>query len=314
MDVVTFGETMVALNPANPGSLDTVVQFQRSVAGAESNVAIGLARLGHQVAWVSRVGADSFGRLVYKSLRGEGVDVSHVAVDPKHPTGVYFKEQIGDGRVNVYYYRANSAASQLSSSDVTVSAFAGAKYLFLTGITPALSESCREAVFASIETAHDLGMKVVFDPNLRLKLWDIELARQVTHEIASLSDIVLPGLEEGKLLTDCTEAEEMASRLLQGRTKLVVVKLGPAGAYYRSTTDEGRVNGFTVPLVDEVGAGDAFAAGLLSGLLDALPVPEAVRRACALGALAVTGVGDYESLPYREDLENFLQGIRQPSR
>lgn len=314
MDVVTFGESMVALNPATPGRLDTVVEFQRSVAGAESNVAIGLARLGHRVTWVSRLGADSFGRLIYKSLRGEGVDVTHVTIDAKHSTGVYFKEHSGDGRVNVYYYRTNSAASHLSAGDVPTSLLAEAKYLFVTGITPALSEGTRNAVYAALEQAHELGLQVVFDPNLRLKLWDLETAQPVLGKIAGLSDIVLPGLEEGRLLTGKTEPEAVAEEFLRGRTQLVVVKLGPDGAYYRTRTTEGRVAGFTVPLVDEVGAGDAFAAGLLSGLLDELPMQEAIRRACALGALAVTGVGDSESLPYREDLEQFLHGVRQPSR
>ncbi len=313
MDVVTFGETMILMTPTKQGPLDTVREFHKDLAGAESNVAIALARLGHGVAWVSKLGADSFGRFIYKTLRGEGVDVSHVQFDEKRPTGVFFKEFIG-GRTHAYYYRNNSAASQLHPDDVPLADFTGARYLVVTGITPALSPLNQQTTFHSIEQAHQCGMQVVFDPNMRHKLWSIEEARPVLNKIAAQADIVLPGIEEGTMLTGYIQAAEIAQALITNGAQLVVVKLGPEGAYYQSSTGKGYVSGFQVHLVDEVGAGDAFTAGLLSGLLDNLDVPSAVKRACALGALAVTGTGDYESLPDRHTLDVFLTGVEDPGR
>ncbi len=313
MDVVTFGETMILMTPAKQGPLDAVWDFQKGMAGAESNMAIALARLGHSVAWVSKLGADGFGRFIYKTLRGEGVDVSHVQFDETRPTGVFFKEFMG-GRTNAYYYRSNSAASQLHPDDIPLADFAQAKYLVVTGITPALSPLNRQTTFHIIEQAHQYGMQVVFDPNIRHKLWTVEEMRPVLNKMASQADIVLPGIEEGSILTGHVDAPEMAQVFLDNGAQLVVVKLGPQGAYYQSATDRGYVSGFRVQLIEEVGAGDAFTAGLLSGLLDLLDVPAAVRRACALGALAVTGTGDYESLPDRHTLDVFLRGQVDPGR
>jgi len=314
MDVVTFGETMVLLTPTKSGPLEAVRLFEKGLAGAESNVAIALARLGHNVAWISKVGTDGFGQFIYKTLRGEGVDVSHVQFDDERPTGVFFKEFRGDGRTYVYYYRHTSAASHIRLEDVPLSNFAGARYFLITGITPALSTLNRQTTFRSIERAHQQGMQVVFDPNIRQKLWTLEEARPVLNDLASQADIVLPGLDEGTILTGQPSEMEIAQAFINRGAKLVVVKLGLKGAYYRSTTEEGWVNAFPISLVDEVGAGDAFTAGLLSGLLDGLPVPAAVTRASALGALAVANQGDYEGLPNRQELALFLNDAVKPSR
>jgi 2-dehydro-3-deoxygluconokinase len=307
MDIVTFGETMIAMNPMGEGSLEGVTRFEKRMAGSESNVAIGLARLGHQVAWVSRLGQDGFGHFIHRTLEAEAVDVSRVVFDDTRPTGVYFKEHLGHGKTAVYYYRSNSAASRLLPQDVDLTAYPDARYLFVSGITPALNATCREATMRVIEQAHRRGMTVVFDPNIRLKLWSADEARPVLCEIAKLSDVVLPGLEEGRIMTGLTNETDIAERLLQGRTKLVVIKLGAAGAYYRTPAEARYVTGYPVDQVDEIGAGDAFAAGCVSGLLDGLDVSQAVQRACALGAIAVTSVGDYESLPTRQDLERFMK-------
>ena len=136
-DVVTFGETMVLLTPLEPCPLEGSSGFRSAVAGTESNCAIGLARLGYSVAWVSRLGKDPFGKKVLKTIRGEGVDVARVEMDNDAPTGLMFKEAGVAGQPHVYYYRKGSAASRLHSK-----LFEGlvSRFLFVTGITPALSE------------------------------------------------------------------------------------------------------------------------------------------------------------------------------
>lgn len=308
MDVVTLGESMVLLTPEDGLSLEDTVMFRKRLAGAESNVSIGLARLGHRVGFISRVGNDGFGRFITKTLRGEGVDVSAVRVDNHHLTGVFFKEKSVLYGTTVQYYRRNSPASAISIDDINLSLFDQAKHFHLTGITPALSQTNRETVFALLERAKSKGIQISFDPNIRLKLWSQEEAVSTLRKISSYADIALPGIEEGLLLTGQDDPEKIAEWFLQQGCKLVVVKLGSEGAYYQTTRESGRVNGFNVTLVDEVGAGDAFAAGLLSGTLDGLDVQEAVQRACALGAIAVCGKGDYETLPRREELAEFLTG------
>jgi 2-dehydro-3-deoxygluconokinase len=310
VDVVTFGESMVLLTPVDAGTLEAASCFYKGVAGAESNVAIALARLGHSVAWISRVGDDGFGRYILKTLRGEGVDVSGVEVDPERPTGIFFKERSPWYGVNVQYYRVHSAASHLTRESVRLDAYGNARFFLVTGITPALSEVNRETTLAALEDARRLGIDIVFDPNIRQKLWPLATALPTLRQMATFARIVVPGVDEGRLLADETEPEKIADWFLAQGAELVVVKLGPQGAYYRTRCEHGYVDGVRVREVDAVGAGDAFTAGLISGLLDELPLRKAVHRACALGALAVTSEGDYEMAPTRRELAAFLSGDR----
>ncbi|MFD1674202.1 sugar kinase [Alicyclobacillus fodiniaquatilis] len=307
LEVVTFGESMVLFTP-DSSSLEQATNFTKRMAGAEGNVAVALARLGHQVAWISKLGDDGFGRYIVKTLRGEGVDVQHVQFDRDRPTAVFFKERSELYGTNVQYYRNHSAVSQLAVADVPLADFKEIGFLHVTGITPALSDLNRQTVLTILQRAKAQGIRVSFDPNIRFKLWSQETAIPVLREMAKYASVALPGLEEGELLTGSDKPEAIAAWFLAQGCELVVVKLGSQGAYYQTADTSGYVDGFTVKLVDEVGAGDAFAAGLLSGLLEHVPVADAVRRACALGAIAVCGVGDYESSPTRAELTAFLSG------
>lgn len=169
MDVITFGETMVLFNTSYVGPLRYASQFEKTIGGAESNVAIGLARLGHQVSWMSRLGNDEFGLFVRNFVRGEGVDTSRVVFDDDHPTAVFFKERHAAKEPKVYYYRRGSAASFMKPEDLDEEHIAKAKFMHLTGITPALSPSCRQTVYRAIELARAYGLTVVFDPNILVK-------------------------------------------------------------------------------------------------------------------------------------------------
>jgi 2-dehydro-3-deoxygluconokinase len=299
MDVVTFGETMVLFTAGSYGPLRFARQFDKSIGGAEANMSIALARLGHQVGWISRLGNDEFGLYIRDFIRGEGVDTSQVKFDSAFPTAVFFKERQVAQDPKVYYYRKGSAASEMSTDDLDEEYISQAKYLHITGITPALSESCKEMMFAAIKMARKHGLTVVFDPNIRLKLWSKEQARETLMKIAGLCDIVLPGIEEGELLTGETDPQKIATAFLNNGAKMVVIKLGAAGAFYANADHQETVPGFPVKqVVDTVGAGDGFAAGFLSGLLRGYSTYESVRLGNRIGSYAVTTVGDVEGYPY----------------
>jgi len=298
LDVITFGETMVLFTPDTTGPLRFVDRFSKTIGGAESNFAIGLARLGHQVSWFSRLGNDEFGVYVRNLIRGEGVDTSSVIFDDLHPTAVFFKERKAFQESSVYYYRSHSAASFLSPDDIDEKWIGQAKVLHITGITPALSETCRAAVFKAVDSARKLGVTVVFDPNIRLKLWSRQAAREVLLEVAKRVDIVLPGLDEGTLLTGEDTPEGVAQHFLAHGVKGVVVKLGERGAYYATGDERAYVAGQRVDrIVDPLGAGDAFAAGFVSGLLRGWSYHAAITFANRVAAYALTVVGDFEGLP-----------------
>src|SRR5439155_27392147 len=298
MDVVTFGETMVLFAAVEQGPLRFATTFTRHAAGTETNFAIGLARLGHQVGWFSRVGDDEFGQFIVNTVRGEGVDTSRVIVDPQAPTGVLFKEKRELGARRIVYYRRGSAASRLAPGDLDGDYIGQARYLHLTGITPALSETARAAVFAAAELARARGVRVSFDPNLRLRLWTRDQARATLRALLPLCDLVLPGLDEAELLVGQSDPERAADAIRALGPSTVVVKLGPEGGL--AVAPEGRVRAPGVRLeriVDPVGAGDGFAAGFICGQLRGLDLVESLKIANTVGAFATTVVGDVEGLP-----------------
>ncbi|WP_062515574.1 sugar kinase [Halobacillus sp. KGW1] len=306
MDVVTLGETMVTFTSKSSGLMRYASDFAMKVAGAESNVAIALARLGHDVGFISKVGDDEFGEKVRSFIRGEGVDVNKVTSYGGAPTGIMFKEKLTPNEMRVQYYRKGSAASAMTPDDLDESYIAGARFLHITGITPALSSSCLESVLTAVHYAKRNGVTVVFDPNLRKKLWGEEEARSALLEIASMADIVLPGIDEAEFLFGPSSTEQLADRFQELGASVVIMKLGKRGAYVKDHSFTGYVDGYPIDdVVDPVGAGDAFAAGCLSGLLDGLPVEEACRRGNAAGAMVTLVEGDVEGLPTKERVEAF---------
>lgn len=312
MDVLTFGESMVVFSPNINGPLRHVHTFSKSLGGAESNVATALAKLNHSVGWFSKVSDDEFGRFVISSIKAEGVDTSGVIIDKERPTGLLFKERYQRSNPNVYYYRKNSAASSLSPEDIDEEYIKQAKILHITGITPALSESCRRAVYRAIEIAKENKILVSFDPNIRLKLWTIDEARKILVDIASKADIVMPGLDEAELLLGLTNKDDVADFFLNKEAKIVAVKLGPEGCYIKDKKEGVKVAGYDVSdlIQDTAGAGDGFAAGFLAGYLEKLSLNEIGQYANGVGAMATLVQGDMEGYPYYDQLMEFI-GKRQ---
>jgi 2-dehydro-3-deoxygluconokinase len=313
-EVVTFGETMAALRSAGPLRLGGSLAL--SVAGAESNVAIGLARLGHRVAWAGRVGDDEPGALVLRTLRAENVEVGGVVVDPGRPTGlIMFERRLGDV-IRVQYYRSGSAGSGLDAADLPVLAAATAPaVLHITGITPALSASAARATRAGAERAREAGRLVSFDVNYRARLWPAGDARAALRPLAAVADIIFGSAPELALLTDDppVSADAAADELLGRGARAVVVKRGAQGATAYTPGGVSSVPARAVRVVDVVGAGDAFVAGYLSGVLDRLDEPGRLGRGAAVSAFAVSTPGDWEGLPTRRELE-LLDGAEETIR
>lgn len=294
-------------SPSKPVTWPVSGSLANASCGADSNVAIGLARLGFKVRWLSRVGDDSLGRFVLDSLRCEGLDCSGVEVDANYPTGFQLKARSEDGSdPAVEYFRRGSAASRLSAAMVSP-VWLQARHVHATGIPLALSDSCRALSHALLDGMRAAGRSISFDPNLRPSLWPDQssMVREI-NALAAKADWVLPGLEEGRLLTGQHTPADIAAFYLDQGVELVVIKLGDAGAYFRSAKGEGQVAPVPVSrVVDTVGAGDAFAVGVLSALLEGRPVAEAVARGNWCGSRAVQSRGDMEGLPLRHELEAY---------
>ena len=306
LDAVTFGEAMLLLAADRPGPLENAPAFHRHSAGTETNVAIGLARLGLKVGWASRLGADWMGRYLLATMRAEGIDCSHVVCDPHQRTGFMFKGRVADGSdPPIEYHRSGSAASLMTAADVDANWLRSARHLHATGVFAALSPGCLETAVKTMTVMREAGRTVSFDPNLRPTLWpSIEVMRREINRLAAIADWVLPGFEEGRLLTGVATPEGIAGHYRHLGASLVVVKLGPDGAYFDSASQGcGHVAAYVVSdVVDTVGAGDGFAVGVVSALLEGCSVAEAVRRGAWIGARAVQVRGDTEGLPTRAQL------------
>jgi dehydrogluconokinase len=306
-DVALFGEAMLLLVADQPGPIENATLFHKRTAGAETNVAIGLARLGLKVGWASRLGTDSMGRALLAAMQAEGIDCSHVICDPTQRTGFQFKGRVTDGSdPPVEYHRKGSAASHMGPADIDEAWLCSARHLHATGVFAAISETSLQAALKTMELMRAAGRSISFDTNLRPTLWSsTETMRHWINELAARADWVLPGVEEGLLLTGHSEPDRIAKYYRERGARLVVVKLGAEGAYFDSDiAGTGHVPGFPVPkVIDTVGAGDGFAAGLLSALLEGRSVPDAVRRGAWIGARAVQVLGDTEGLPTRAQLE-----------
>lgn len=289
-----------------PGKLSDVSNYTRRIAGAESNVMIGLARLGFNVAWVSRLGNDQLGQYLQREISAEGVDCSATPLRPGERTGLMFKSMSCDGAdPEVEYHRKGSAASAMGPADFAPDLLAQSRHMHLTGILPALSPSCDALSEAALRQARQLGVRTSFDVNLRPSLWPNEATmRTRLHALAALADWVMPGLGEAQRLTGLSQPHDIADFYLSLGCQAVVLKLGEQGAYLK-TADQVLLTVPAVPVrqvVDTVGAGDGFAAGVISARLEGLPWQAALERGAWIGARQVQVKGDIDGLPTRDDL------------
>ncbi|MDT0270230.1 sugar kinase [Streptomyces sp. DSM 44915] len=287
------------------GPLAVGARPRATVAGAEANVAIGLARLGHRVSWAGRLGADEPGRLVLRTLRGEGVDVSHATTDPAAPTGAMLRERRVADLARVHYWRAGSAASQQQPEHLRPALAAGARVLHLTGITAALGPGPLAAVLAAARHGRAAGWRVVLDVNHRARLWDMAAAAAALRPLLPWLDVLIASADELPVVAGdagADEAARVAELLAGGLDEVVVKRAGDGAGLFTAAGGRHAAPARAVPVRDTVGAGDAFCAGYLSGLLDGLGPAERLDRAVTCGAFAVAGDGDWEGLPHRDEL------------
>ncbi|GAA2191005.1 sugar kinase [Micromonospora lupini] len=309
-EVVTVGETMVVLCPPPGEPLEHAERVAVSVGGAESNVAGYLARLDHLTTWVSRVGDDPFGRAVVRHVADAGVHVDLVGVDPTAPTGLYLKDP-GPTATAVHYYRAGSAASRMDPGALADPRLAGARVLHLSGITPALSASCRALVEHAVTDRPLPGALISFDVNHRARLWSAERAAPVLRDLADRSDLVFVGQDEAYALWGAADAVAVR-RLLPG-PQTVVVKDGAVCATALSRDAAPVVVAAPrVSVVEPVGAGDAFAAGYLAGLLRDLDPTRRLRLGHLVAAQALGSAGDNAPLPPWSWFQRLLDGPWSP--
>lgn len=314
-DVVTFGETMALFAPRETGPLRYVADFRLKLGGTESNFAIALARLGISAGWFSRLGDDELGRFIAHNVRGEGVDVSRIVVDPEAPTGLYVKEISAVGDTTVYYYRRGSAASRMTPDDIDADYLRGARWLHLTGITPALSESCHQSIHRAIDIAQEAGLEISFDPNMRLKLWTVERAREVMWPILRRCTALLGGMEELSLLVPAPDADAAADWALEQGVKIAAIKRGAEGALVATPDERRTVPPYVIPrVVDTVGAGDGFDAGFVAGRLLGRDPWQSAELGNVVGAHALMVEGDYEGYPTMAEAEAFVAGRARVAR
>lgn len=306
--LITIGETMAAFTPDSVGALRYVQNFGIRTAGAESNVAVGLAKLGLEAAWVSRLGTDEFGCFIRNQLRAEGVDCSRVIYDPDHRTGIMFKET-SVGETKVFYYRENSAASHLCPEDVTPALLDGVKILHMSGITPVLSESCLEMTKAAFALAKEKGVAISFDPNIRRKLWHGQDYAPFIRELTQQSEIVLLGLDEAEALFGLRDPDAIFDLLFRdGCAQYVAIKDGGNGAWVADKTTREKLPPYPCKPIEPIGAGDGFNAGFLAGILQGRDAVTSGRMGAICGALATQTPGDVEGYPDAIQMEAALTG------
>jgi 2-dehydro-3-deoxygluconokinase len=311
-EVLTIGEPMalfaVEKEEDTDKELKDATSFAKYLAGAEVNVCVGLARLGHTVDYITQIGQDPYGDFIKDKLASEKIGTAYVSSTDQYFTGSMLKNKVSKGDPKTFYFRRNSATAHFDAKMIDKINFDGVKIVHLSGIFPALSKECKEAFARLAKLAHEHGTTITYDPNLRPALWpNQQVMADVINSFAFQSDIVIPGIAEGKILAGSDDPDRIADFYLDKGVKTVIVKVGAKGAFIKNKQGSKLVTGYKVDkVVDTVGAGDGFAVGLISGLLEELSLEESVKRGNAIGALAVMSPGDNDGYPDRNGLETFM--------
>jgi 2-dehydro-3-deoxygluconokinase len=300
--ILAIGEPMLEFHQRS-GAGDPL--YLQGFGGDTSNFAVAAARQGASVGLLTRLGGDPFGDRLLDLWQREGIDVSSVERDADAPTGIYFVSHDARGH-QFSYYRSGSAASRLRPQDLPLERIRALQLLHLSGISQAISTSACDAAFVAMAEARAAGVRVSYDPNIRLKLWPAARARAVVLESLALADIVLPSLEDAHALFGEREPDDLVDALLDRGAGLVALKLGAEGAIVADGAVRTRIPGRQVASVDATGAGDTFDGAFVSELLRGVAPVAAAHYANAAAALSTCGYGAVAPIPRRAEVEAFL--------
>jgi 2-dehydro-3-deoxygluconokinase len=301
MDIVCLGEPMYEFSQL-PGEGRRWLQ---GFGGDTANAAVAAARQGAQVAYVTRLGDDQFGRDFFALWRQEGVDASGVGIDPEAHTAAYFISHGPQGHV-FSYLRAGSAASRMRPKDLPQELIRHAKFLHASGISQAISTDACDTVFAAMDLARDAGAQVSYDTNLRLRLWPLARARAIIESTIGRSDVLFISLEEAEQLCGSTDTDVVLRWCHERGARRIALKLGERGVIGSDGQRSDTVPGHEVKAVDATGAGDCFAGALLARLAADDDFWAALRYANAAAALTTTGYGAVAPLPRPADVRRLL--------
>jgi 2-dehydro-3-deoxygluconokinase len=302
LDILAIGEPMLEFNQRS-GDGDPL--YLQGFGGDTSNFAVAAARQGARVGMFTRLGEDTFGDQFMNLWASEGVDARSVIRDPEAATGIYFVSHDERGH-HFSYYRRDSAASRLKSSELPSAQLQGTRVLHLSGITQAISSSACDTAFEAMAITRAAGGRVSYDPNIRPKLWPTARARAVVLESLKHADLFLPSLEDAQLLLGPLEPDALADAFLAAGASVVALKLGKEGVLVASAEERFNLAGHRVESVDATGAGDTFDGAFVSEWLRGAPLREAARYANAAAALSTRGYGAVAPIPRRADVEAFL--------
>lgn len=304
-DIVCLGEPLIEFNRPKEGDGRTWLQ---GFGGDSQNVAIAAARQGASTGYLTSLGQDWMGDAFMDLWKAEGVDASRVTRHPTAPTGVSFVTHSAAGH-KFDYLRKNSAASLMTPETLVADYIAGAKVLHLSAIGQAISESARATCDAAMEVARRAGVKVSYDTNLRLRLWELDVAREVIDATIARCDIALPSLDDSRQLTGLDEPEAIARYYLGLGAPLVALKMGADGALIATPGKCTRVPPYKVAAVDATGAGDTFDGAFLTRLLAGDDALTAARYANVAAALSTTGYGAVTPMPRAGDVLTALRAV-----
>lgn len=294
LDVWTLGETMVRFTPKAHARLEEGGEWEVRSGGSESNVAVGLVRLGLRVAWASKLPKNPLGRLIARRIGSFGVDVGQVLWSDLGRAGVYFIEPGASPRpTRVLYDRAGSAASSMAPEEFDWSALDGVRHVHLSGITPALSEGCCQTVERALTEAKARGCTTSFDVNYRARLWGHAAARLALAPLLTKVDLLICTEVDARLVFQLSGGWQEVLRGLHAMagSGAVALTLGSSGAAVYTGSDYFQATAFQVTEVDRVGAGDAFDAGLIWGFLEG-DLQKGLNYGTAMAALKHTLPGD----------------------
>ncbi|AYE37258.1 sugar kinase [Companilactobacillus zhachilii] len=309
---LTIGEPLIVFSSEDLNAeLMDAKHFKKYLAGAELNVAVGVSRLGIESRYITAIGNDPLGQSIKREVEQNGIHTNYIETNNDYWTGFYLKQRVDKGDPDIFYYRKNSAASHYNTDSLEKIDFENVGLIHCSGIMAAISENGYRSVEKLMDMANDREIVTTYDPNIRPQLWlDKQEMKQKLNYLASKAVIVMPGIHEGEQLVGTDDPEDIADFYLNQSsiTQAVVIKAGPSGAYLKVRGEQLQlIDGYRVEnVVDTVGAGDGFAVGMISGLLEDIGIKNAVKRACAIGALAVQDAGDSDGYPTRMELDKFM--------